>query len=145
MKSHNYCPEFYVTEISMISQPKEVFPHGGKARADHRPHIQTRPSFGHDVCLLSCPEAEIHRGQCLVHDSPQSQGWCQCQFSDQGLVIDYSAGWQALRQKVPWLSLLKAQTLPVKRIYTLDNYLQKVHLSWWGTMPEAQRSFGLWV
>ena len=82
MKSHNYCPEFYVTEISMISQPKEVFSHGGKAPADHRPRIQTRPSFGRDVCLLSCPEAEIHRGQCLAHDWPQSRGWCQCQFSD---------------------------------------------------------------
>ena len=96
MKSHNYCPEFYVTEISMISQPKEIFPHGGKAPADHGPRVQTKPSFGHDICLLSCPEAEVHRGQCLVRDCPQSQGWCQCQFSDQGL---YSAGWQALRQK----------------------------------------------
>ena len=96
MKNHNYCPEFYATEISMISQPREIFPHGGKAPADHGPRVQTRPSFGHDVCLLSCPEAEVHRGQCLVRDCPQSQGCCQCQFSDQGL---YSAGWQALRQK----------------------------------------------
>lgn len=47
MKNHNYCPEFYVTEISMISQPKEIFPHGGKGPAGHRPHV--RP--GHHLVM----------------------------------------------------------------------------------------------
>ena len=74
MKSHNYCPEFYVTEISMISQPKEVFPHGGKAPADHRPHIQTRPSFGRDVCLLSCPEARFTEDSVWRMTGPRVRG-----------------------------------------------------------------------
>lgn len=127
MKNHNYCPEFYVTEISMISQPKEIFPHGGRGTSRPPGTCQTGHHLVMTFAFSAVQEQRFTEDSVLCVTVPRVKGGA----SASSVTRDCTpAGWQALRQKCLDFLSLKAQTLPVTRIYTLDNYLQKVHLSW---------------